>query len=95
MQKNIHPQRLALFNTVVASYFILLFIAAELEFKAPWLGFFVELLTIPFFFGQFVLLYFSMKHLKAHKNKKFFLYSTLAVLVTSIVTCISLMISFL
>lgn len=81
---------LALINSVIVSYFILIWLLYFYKVESTILGVFVELLTIPFLIGQLVFLILGAKHIFKQKTNRALIISLVLLAICTIATFTSL-----
>lgn len=85
--KFITNRNLTIGNFVIVIYFTILYLLSIYKFDSFLIGFFGELLTIPFLLAQIVFIVIGIGHLKWNNRKNyFFIISLIALIVCSILT---------
>lgn len=86
MDKLITDSNLTSINFVIVSYFILLGLSHYLKLELFFLGFFRELMTIPFLLAQLIFLIIGIIYLVKNKSKTLTKVSVAALAISTIVT---------
>lgn len=86
MDKLITDSNLTSINFVIVSYFILLGLSHYLKLEFFFLGFFRELMTIPFLLAQLIFLIIGIIYLVKNKSKILTKVSVAALAISTIVT---------
>lgn len=86
MDKLITESNLTSINFVIVSYFILLGLSHYLKLEFFFLGFFRELMTIPFLLAQLIFLIIGIIYLVKNKSKTLTKVSVAALAISTIVT---------
>jgi len=85
-QNHKKSRNLTVINLIIVAYFILLWLINFYEIDFVLIGVFRELLTIPFLFGQLVLLVLSSIQLLKNQNNRFLILSTFLLAACAVIT---------
>jgi len=85
MNKFITNRKLALINFAIVFYFILIYLLNYFKIDFVLIGFFRELLTIPFFIAQIIFVIISVKYLRKHQIQLLTLISCILLVISTVI----------